>query len=209
MPLVFSSKYYLFFPVAFLDVNSYELLLSSHALIGHQGPGNTQWPEQRQLWHFSAMSFCFFLGISCPSRPLHPLIASLAVQHHPPSTQNPAASKRGLLHQRKKKPNHHNCLETQNIFFWTVSWLGLLVFFGFLWQKRPFKTPGERSRLCWGRSNLVPCSKRGGEQSWALGLWPSLGPSSSTQTGMGFGHANSWLCTPNTEVMLWLSAAAH
>lgn len=38
---------------------------------------------------------------------------------------------------------------------------------------------GYSTSTAMGRSNLIPCSKWGGEQTWALCLWPSLAPSSS------------------------------
>lgn len=95
------------------------------------------------------MSFCFFLGISCPSRPLHPLIASLAVQHHPPSTQNPAASKRSWLHQRKKNKSLQLSGNSKHLFL-NCLMVGFVGFFLVSFGRRDLSKHLEREADCVG-----------------------------------------------------------
>lgn len=103
LPHLFLSKYYLFFPMAFLRCE-YKLVLSSHVLIGHQNAENTQWSEQR---HFRALSP---LDISCHSIPLPHLIVSLA------GHKSPLEHSKSCCFQTKfvsaEEINHYNCLET-------------------------------------------------------------------------------------------------
>lgn len=101
MPLVLSSKCYLFFPVAFLGCE-HESLLSSHALIGHQGAGNTEWPEQRQPWHFSGRALSL-LDISCSSPPLPHLVASLAGQRSPLEHSKSCCFQKKFVSSKEKK----------------------------------------------------------------------------------------------------------
>lgn len=192
MPLVLSSKCYLFFPVAFLGCE-HESLLSSHALIGHQGAGNTEWPEQRQPWHFSGRALSL-LDISCSSPPLPHLIASLAGQRSPLEHSKSCCFQKKFVSskEKKKKMNHYNCLETQNLFFSELShgrcWFFCFVSFGRRALSKHLEWEADcvgGSSTAVGRSDLIPCSKWGREQTWALCLWwPSLGPSSS--------RANRW-----------------
>lgn len=66
------------------------------------------------------------------------------------SAQNPAASKRSLFHQREKNKSLQLCGNTKPLFPKFLMAGFAFFFFCFLWQKRAFKTPGERSWLCWG-----------------------------------------------------------
>lgn len=216
MPLVLSSKCYLFFPVPFLGCE-HQSLLSSHALIGHQGAGNTEWPEQSQPWHFSGRALSL-LGISCSSPPLPHLVASLAGQWSPLEHSKSCCFQKKFVSSKEKKKNESLQLSgnTKPLFLRIISWQVLVFLFCFLWQKSSFETPGVRSRLCWGFQHgrgkiwfdsLLQMRQRTDLSAVFVMTFPWTIQQQSKQ--MEFCLTDSWLCTPKTSVRTWLSAVAH
>lgn len=205
MSLVFSSKYYLFFPVAFPECEQLRVvpLFScthrsprcwKHSMTSAKTALTLQWKgsfiSRYQLpFHSTAPSHCLTGRTMVTPRALKILLF--------PKEACFIKGKKKIIRTARK---------TQNLFFQTVSWLGLLYFFLFPLAEETFQNTWWEKQIVLGvkaparpQEDLIwfPAQNEVNRPEHCVCDLPLDHPAAE-QIEVEFCHRNSWLCTPKT-----------